>query len=141
MQTVNGHPETHALPLILFDGTCHYCHWMVQLAIRYDPKKKLRFAPLQGATAQDMKRQFHLDEHTDSVVLIEQGQVFYYSTAALRSCAYLQAPLSWLRVGLIVPTKLRDKIYQWVAANRYRWFGRYETCRIPQGVDLDRFLP
>lgn len=141
MQTVNAHLESTALPLILFDGTCRHCHWMVQLAIRFDPQKKLRFAPLQGETARDRKLRYQIKEQPDSVILIEQEKVFYESTAVLRSCAYLQAPLSWARVGLIVPIKWRDKIYRWVAKNRYRWFGRYETCRIPDGADLDRFLP
>lgn len=133
--------KTHDGPIVLFDGLCNYCHWMVQLAIRWDPEMKLKFASLDSATARQLQSDFQWKEDLNSMIFIENRQVYYYSTAVLKALSHLRGPLSFLRVLRFVPTRLRDPMYKWVAANRYRWFGKKDHCPIPGAAQLSRFLP
>lgn len=140
-------------PVVLFDGMCNFCNGTVQFVIDHERAPNLRFAPLQSDFARNLlERTFGLEEakrllggnigegDPDSVVLIENGRGFTHSAAGLRLLGHLRAPYRWLSVFLIVPRPLRDAVYRWVGRNRYRWFGKTETCRIPTPDLRTRFL-
>jgi len=127
--------------IVLFDGVCNLCNGAVNFIIDRDPAGYFRFAPLQSETAQE-----HLPPGTSprdalgTIVLIEDGHTYVRSTAALRIARRLTSPWPLLYVFVAVPRPLRDTVYRWIAANRYRWFGRRDRCRVPTPELDDRFL-
>ena len=129
-------------PVILFDGVCNLCNATVDLVVRRDRRGRFRLAPLQSQLARDLlsaRRQ--TDEVSESVVLVDpDGRTSFRSTAALRIAARLGFPWFLLYPLILVPRPLRDLGYDWVARNRYRWFGRRETCRIASPEERSRFL-
>ena len=129
--------------IILFDGICNLCNGSVQFVIQRDPQKLFRLAALQSSSAQRLLTECGVDPSSlpDSLILVEDHTVYVRSDAVLRIGRALPFPWSMLAAaGLWIPRILREPVYQWVARNRYRWFGRRETCRMPQEGDLDRFL-
>lgn len=118
-------------PVVLFDGVCNYCNTMVNFAIKWNRKKNLRFAPLQSEVGIALKEKYHIAPTVDSVVFIEQGKVYIHSSAALRICRHLSFPVKVLYFFILVPRFIREGIYKWVARNRYKWFGKKESCMIP----------
>ena len=129
-------------PVLLFDGVCNLCNGAVAFVIRRDPRARLRFAPLQSPAADALLASLGVarDRLPDSFVLVEDGRVHVRSTAALRVARRLRFPWPLLAVNLLVPRWLRDPVYDLVARNRYRWFGRREACMVPTAELRARFL-
>lgn len=128
-------------PIVLFDGICNYCNAMVNFAIRNDKKAIIKFAPLQSEAGGLLKEQFRINPGIDSVILIDNGKVYTHSDAAIRITKYLRWPSKALYAFNIVPKFIREPLYKWVAKNRYKWFGKKETCMIPGPGVKARFLP
>lgn len=127
-------------PIVLFDGVCNYCNAMVNFAIRHDKKATLKFAPLQSKTGKLLKEKYQLDPAIDSVILIDNDKIYTYSDAALRIAKYLQWPSKALYALNVVPKFMRQPFYRWIARNRYKWFGKKESCMVP-GPDVKaRFI-
>lgn len=126
--------------IILFDGVCNYCNAMVNFAIRNDTESILRFAALQSKKGEELRKKYDIDPAIDSVILIDDGKAYTYSDAALRICKYLRWPMKIGYALIIVPGFIRQPLYKWIAANRYKWFGRKEQCMIPSKEIRDRFL-
>jgi len=113
---------------------------MVNFAIRHDKKGRLQFAPLQSDTGKALLQQYQLPPDTDSVVFIDQGKVMLHSDAALGIARYLDWPAKILYGFIIIPRFIRNPFYKWIAKNRYRFFGKKETCMIPTPDVKSRFL-
>ena len=127
--------------LVLFDGVCNFCNASVNFIIEHDPAERFRFAPLQSALGQQQLARFDLLRHNiDSVVLVEGDRCYIKSTAALRVARWLTMPWPLLSLLIVLPAGLRDLAYDWLARNRYRWFGRSESCRMPTPELRRRFL-
>lgn len=119
-------------PVILFDGVCNLCNASVQFIIRHDKKQIFRFAALQSAFGQRVIENFNLtDKNTDSVILFENNSVQLKSDAALSIAKQLGGIYSLLYVFIVVPKFIRNSVYDFIARNRYRWFGKQESCMIP----------
>jgi len=128
-------------PIILFDGVCNYCNSMVNFIIGQDKQKKFVFAPLQSATAQQLLRQHNLlSTDFDSFVLIDQQKARLRSSAALYVFNKLPWYWKWTQLFWIVPPFLRNALYDLVARNRYKWFGKKDSCIIPTPELKERFL-
>lgn len=128
-------------PIVLFDGVCNLCSGSVQFLLKRDPEGRFRFAPLQSDAGRRLMAEHGLPvDSLSSVVLIEGGRVWQESAAALRIARHLRGPWKLLRIFAIVPRPLRDLVYRWIARNRYRWFGRTETCWLPTPELEERFL-
>ena len=128
-------------PIILFDGVCKFCNYWVNFAIKHDPKKNLRFAPFQSGAGQALLQQYQINVAAiNSVILIEKGRVYRQSTAALRICRYLSGGWKIFYAFLIIPRFIRDFLYNIIARNRYRFFGRNENCMVPTPDVRERFL-
>lgn len=129
-----------ANPVVYFDGVCGLCNRFVDFGMRYDRQRRLRFAPIQGETA---ARRLRSDLATDptTIVLEEDGNLRFRSDAILRIFHHLGG--GWRLLGLfrIIPRPLRDVIYEWIARNRYSWFGKRDTCRLPTPEEREAFLP
>jgi predicted DCC family thiol-disulfide oxidoreductase YuxK len=127
--------------VILFDGVCNLCNRSVQFIIARDPAARFRFAPLQSAAAARLLSDASAGAPMlDSMVLVEDGRAFTRSTAALRIARRLRAPWPLAYAFILVPRPLRDRLYDVVARNRYRWFGKRETCMVPAPGIQARFL-
>lgn len=128
--------------IILFDGVCNLCAWSVQFIIKRDTGRVFRFASLQSEVGRNITRQHGLDESAlNSFILVENGRAWRESDAALRVCKRLPWPWRWLPLFLLVPRVLRDPVYRLIARNRYRWFGKSDTCLMPSPEMRARFLP
>jgi len=127
--------------LLLFDGVCNFCNGAVLFVVDHDPRERFVFAPLQSDLGEQALRDHALREDLDSVVLIEGDRAFTCSTAALRVAKALKWPWPLLYYAFIaVPRPLRDAAYKYFAANRYRWFGKSDQCRVPTPALRRRIL-
>jgi predicted DCC family thiol-disulfide oxidoreductase YuxK len=124
--------------IILFDGVCNLCNGAVQFVIKHDKKKKFLFGSLQGRAGQAYLRSFNLD--FTSFVLVEEDKAYTRSTAALRTAKHLGGVWKFMYVFIIVPRFIRDAIYNWIAKNRYKWFGKKDACMVPTQELRARFL-
>ncbi|MBL7702584.1 MAG: thiol-disulfide oxidoreductase DCC family protein [Ferruginibacter sp.] len=128
-------------PVILFDGICNFCNSAVNFTIKRNKKANIRFAPLQSEAGQKLLQQYNLPAYDmQSFVFIENGTAYKQSTAALKVCRHLRGIWPLCYGLIIVPRFIRDGIYNWIAKNRYKWFGKKETCMIPTPELKARFL-
>jgi len=127
--------------LILFDGVCNLCNSSVLYIIKRDPKNIFMFAPLQSEIGQDILNQYHLNNKIDSILLYEHGKgVSHKSTAALKIASQLSFPTKGLVVFLIIPAFIRHWVYDFIARNRYKWYGKKESCMIPTAELKAKFI-
>jgi predicted DCC family thiol-disulfide oxidoreductase YuxK len=133
--------EASPSPLVLFDGVCNLCNRSVQMILRHDRKARFRFASLQSPLGEKLRDELGIDrEKVDSVVLVEGGRWYQESDAALRIANGLGGPWKAFGIFRLVPRPLRDAAYRLIARNRYRWFGKTETCWVPTPELRGRFL-
>jgi predicted DCC family thiol-disulfide oxidoreductase YuxK len=126
--------------IILFDGVCNLCNHAVQFIIRRDPHNCFRFASIQSSIGQQLIAQFPNLDGFDSIILIEGDRAYTRSTAALRIAKKMNLFWKAAYLFIIIPRPLRDRIYKFVADNRYRWFGKQDTCMLPNPEIRNRFL-
>ena len=126
--------ETRTLshPVILFDGVCNLCARSVQFVIKHDPKHQFRFASLQNEFGRQVLEEFQLPAtEWGSFILLENNRIYTQSGGALRVVKKLNGLLPFLYIFIIIPRFVRDAIYQWIAKNRYKWFGKKQACWLP----------
>jgi predicted DCC family thiol-disulfide oxidoreductase YuxK len=134
-------PGTGEHGVLLFDGVCNLCNGFVNFVIDHDPDGYFKLGALQSDAARPYLEHFEVDPNAlDSVVLIENGVAYHESTAALRVARHLTGPWPLLYAFVVVPRPLRDRVYRWIAENRYRWFGQRDECRLPTPELQERFL-
>lgn len=136
---MHGSPRDEA-PRILFDGVCNLCNGFVQFVIARDPRARFRFGALSTPAAQELLRRAGVSSAPDSIVLIEDGAVYFRSEAPLRIARGLTFPWPLAYGLMIVPRPIRDWVYDWIAARRYKWFGRRDVCMVPRPDLRQRFL-
>lgn len=127
--------------VILFDGVCNLCNGFVQFTIERDKDQYFKFASLQSDTAKEILASFGLDNQSlSTVILVENGQYYTKSTAGLTIISRFGGLWSLAKVLLIFPKFIRDVVYDFIARNRYKWFGEKESCWIPTPELKKRFL-
>ena len=127
--------------IILFDGVCNMCNASVNFIIDRDKANKFKFASLQSETGKNLLVKFQKDaEKLDSVVLITGGKLYDKSSAALKIASMLPFPYPLSILFRVIPKTLRDIVYDYIAKNRYKWFGKKDACRIPDAETKSRFL-
>lgn len=127
--------------IVLFDGVCNLCNQAIDFIMRNDPKGHFKFGALQDKKTQELLTPYEVDkDYLDSIVLVRKNRVFYKSRAALEIARKLKGLWPLLYVFIIIPNLLRNPLYDWIAQNRYKWFGKKETCRLPTPEEKDRFL-
>lgn len=132
--------------LILYDGVCGFCNRMNQFVLKRDPHAVFAFASLQGAAARPVLRRWGAnpeDLNTFYVVAnyrSEAPELLLKATAALFVIARLGVPWRWLGFVRVLPRALLDRLYDLAARNRYRFFGKYGSCRLPSGEHRKRFI-
>ena len=127
--------------IIFFDGVCNLCNSSVNFIIKHDKKKQFLFASLQSDAAKEILLQYNSKKiNLDSIVLLDNGKLFEKSTAALRISKHLNNGLFLLYIFIIIPTFIRDYLYDYIAKNRYKWYGKKDSCMIPTKDLKSRFL-
>jgi predicted DCC family thiol-disulfide oxidoreductase YuxK len=129
-------------PIILFDGICNLCSGAVQFIIRHDPRHQFRFASLQSKLGQQIISQFKIPpgEAMNSFILFENGKIYTRSTGVLRVAKKLKGLWPLLYGFIIIPTFIRNAVYNFITRNRYKWFGKKEACWIPTPALKSLFL-
>jgi predicted DCC family thiol-disulfide oxidoreductase YuxK len=127
--------------IVLFDGVCNFCNHSIQFIIKRDKKSYFKFGALQSEEGKALLQEHGLSpEVLDTIVLIENGKAYTYSTAPLR----ITRKLAWFwplfYVFILIPTFIRNPIYKWISRNRYKWFGKQESCLMPTPEIRSRFL-
>jgi predicted DCC family thiol-disulfide oxidoreductase YuxK len=141
----NGHPVRAAIPaggpVILFDGVCNLCAGFVRFVIERDAGSIFRFVPAQSGLGAAILRDLGMStDDYESNILIEDGRAWFKSEAYFRITARLRQPWKLMRLARICPKPVRDWLNDCIAANRYAWFGRRETCLVPGPEIAARFL-
>ena len=127
--------------IILFDGVCNLCNGSVQFVIQRDSKKVFRYAALQSDFAKKLLESLNQPApDIESVILVDGNSVYYRSDAALRIAKRLSGAWPMLSIFLIVPRFIRDAVYNFIGRNRYKWFGKQESCMIPTPELKELFL-
>ncbi|MGB5820172.1 MAG: DCC1-like thiol-disulfide oxidoreductase family protein [Saonia sp.] len=132
--------ENTTKPVILFDGVCNLCNQWVRFILKREKNELYRFASLQSETGIQLLKDHNISKGLLSIILIEEGKVYQKSDAVLRICSNLKAPWFLGRYLRVIPKALRDKIYDFVAANRYKWFGKQQQCDYITAHQRVRFL-
>lgn len=127
--------------VILFDGVCNLCNSFVQFVIKHDKYERFKFASLQSDFAKKELADSFIDtQKMSTVILLENGKLYSRSTAALRVLKKLNGLLPLLYIFIAIPTFIRDAVYNLIAKNRYKWFGKKDSCMIPSPELQRRFL-
>jgi predicted DCC family thiol-disulfide oxidoreductase YuxK len=128
-------------PVVLFDGVCNLCNRIVQFIIKRDKKKQFLFASLQGKTGHEVLKKFNLPVNDfNSFIVLEDDKIYTRSTAALRMLKKLGSGWKLFYGFIIFPRFIRNAIYNWIARNRYKWYGKRNECMVPTPELKERFL-
>jgi predicted DCC family thiol-disulfide oxidoreductase YuxK len=128
-------------PVIFFDGVCNLCNGGVQFIIKRDRQKQFLFASLQGKAGQELLQRAGLPSHDfNSFILVDGDKIYTRSTAVLKVFRRLGRGWQLFYGFMILPRFIRDGIYNWIARNRYKWFGKKEACMVPTAELKERFL-
>lgn len=126
--------------ILLFDGVCNLCDKFVQFVLHYDDKEQFFFASLQSSLGQQILKKYNLDSDLNTVVLIRNEKAYTHSDVALKVGIALGGWMNLSYLCYLIPQFIRDTIYNWIAANRYRLFGKQDYCILPKEEWKNRFL-
>lgn len=128
--------------IVLFDGECNFCDASVQFIIKKDPQGIFSFASLQSDVGQQLVKEYHVPDEIDSIILIDPEHHEYYikSSAALHICKNLSGLWKTFYLFKGIPGSIRDKVYDIIARNRIKWFGKKDQCVLPSPEIRKRFL-
>lgn len=126
--------------IILFDGDCNFCDNSVHFIIKRDNKDIFKFTSIQSENGTKLRNKYKIPNDIDSVILIEDNIYRVKSSAALHICKDLKGFWKIFYLLIIVPKPIRDYFYDIVAKNRYKWFGKRNTCMLPTKEERKKFL-
>jgi predicted DCC family thiol-disulfide oxidoreductase YuxK len=126
--------------IVLFDGVCNFCATSVQFIIRHDKTNSLKFASLQSVLGQELLTKYNMSKDLEGVVFIENNKAYFKSAAAFKIVRYFGGFWQILNIFSVLPLFLTDFGYDIIAKNRYRWFGKKDSCMIPSPEIRSRFL-
>lgn len=133
--------DTEINKVVFFDGVCNLCNSSVNFLIDRDPNGKFRLASLQSEFAGNFLPQYGVDpSKVDSIAFFVDGKLYRRSRAVLEVARRMRGGWPLLYAFVIIPGFLRDVIYNWIARNRYKWFGKQDSCRMPTPELKSRFL-
>lgn len=126
--------------IIVFDGVCNFCNRVVRIIIRHDPTAQIHFTAQQSEAGEKLMNEISIKENSNSVLFVKDGLVYYKTDAVIEIAKLLTGWPRILQYSIIVPRFIRNFIYELVAANRYRLFGKQDQCMVPKEKDRGRFL-
>ncbi|WP_109830249.1 thiol-disulfide oxidoreductase DCC family protein [Reichenbachiella versicolor] len=127
--------------LVLYDGVCAFCNDSIDFILRYEASTDLIFTPLQSEVGKSILLKYGFPEgYLESILFLQNGKLLANSNAGLAIVGFLKKPLSWLTLLKVLPEFLRDGVYRFIARNRYKWFGKFDSCRVPSSELKRRFI-
>jgi predicted DCC family thiol-disulfide oxidoreductase YuxK len=126
--------------VLFFDGVCNFCNGSVNFIIDRDPDSRVMFAPLQSEVAKALLAEHNFQSELDTMVVLDGGKLYTRSSAVIRASLKMRGLWPLLSIVWIIPKPLRDLGYRLIAYNRYRWFGKQDSCRMPTPDLRARFL-
>jgi predicted DCC family thiol-disulfide oxidoreductase YuxK len=127
--------------IVLFDGVCNLCNAAILFIIKRDKNDRFRFAPLESEVGKELLAKYQIDpSKIDSIVLVSGDSAFAKAGAALRISKHLTGLWPLLYSLIIIPSLISDTVYDFIARNRYKWFGKKESCMIPTPELKSKFL-
>lgn len=132
-------PQTQHVSILFFDGVCVLCNGFADFILKQDRGRTLHLASLQGETAAAMLPE-EMRTHMRSVIFVHQGKTYTQSEAVIRILMQLGGFYSIAMLLLIVPSFISNAMYRYISRNRYAWFGKRVSCRLPLPEEMDRFL-
>lgn len=139
MSDGNAHQgKAAAHTIVIFDGVCSLCNTSVDFLLRHDRTGQLRFCAFQSDAGRALLAQHGMLTAPETVYVLDGGVLYTESTAILRLARHLQWPWRAAAILRLIPSPFRDPIYRWIARNRYRWFGKRDTCRVPTAEERER---
>ncbi|MFW6020373.1 MAG: thiol-disulfide oxidoreductase DCC family protein [Bacteroidales bacterium] len=127
--------------IVIFDGVCNFCNASVNFILKQNKKKNLYFSDLQSPIIQDLLKKAPEDiRNSDSILFYSKGKWYNKSAAVLQIAKHLRFPYNKAVIFQFIPEKLRDAIYNLIARNRYQWFGKKTSCKIPTKEEKKRML-
>lgn len=126
--------------LVLFDGECHICDTFVQFLLNKDGSNQFLFSSQQSEAGMFIREQYAIPAETDSVIVLDGAFIYTKSDAALHVLSKLGFPWRILCLFRILPRNIRDMFYDYIAENRYKWFGQKQKCRIPTCEERKKFI-
>jgi predicted DCC family thiol-disulfide oxidoreductase YuxK len=141
VETGGAQQQLNPQVFLLFDGVCHLCNSSVQFVLKRDKRNVVHFGALQADVSQKLIASIgYTGSLPDGVVLIDNGKIYFESDAALRVLKYLGGFWSVMSYLRFIPRFVRQVVYRVIAKNRYKWFGKYDTCTIPEKGWRSRFI-
>lgn len=125
--------------IVFYDGVCKFCNRSVNTLIKLDQQGRIMYSPLQGELAKTKLPEADRS-NLDSLVYWRKGKIHHRSSAVLFSLVDASVWLCWMHVFRLIPAAVRDACYAYVAKNRYRWFGKHDSCMIPSESIRRRFI-
>ncbi len=128
-------------PIILFDGVCNLCDNSVRFVIKNDGRNSFKFGALQANNVQEFLKQKNSKfSNIDSILLVTEHKIYTKSSAALTIAKKMKNRYSLLYIFYIIPKTIRDVFYDFIAQNRYKWYGKKDACMIPSKELQDKFI-
>lgn len=137
--------EINQLPqdkkIILYDGVCNYCNDKVNFIIKNDTNDSFRFVALQSETGQKIVTYLGIDKTIDSIILYEPGYAYFIkSEAVFRVIKHLSSSVKLMLLFNFIPTSIKNLLYDYIAKNRYKWYGKKENCLLPSEDISGKFI-
>ncbi|PWK46417.1 thiol-disulfide oxidoreductase DCC family protein [Pleionea mediterranea] len=127
--------------IILFDGVCKLCNAWIKFIIKYDKEKQFKLCSVQSSQGKTLLKRYGLPtDHYETMVLVKNKKAYQKSSAFLKVIQQISYPWKALMIFKVIPEKLRDWLYDRIALNRYKLFGRYDHCQIPSAEHSERFI-
>ena len=126
--------------IIFYDGLCAMCNRFIRLLIKLDKKEKFLLAPLQGKNGEILKEEFSKELQGIDSVIFYNKKVFTKSSAVINILNELGSAYKLAYIFNIIPTFISDSIYDYIARNRFQWFGKLDKCPMPEKKNISRFL-
>lgn len=124
----------------LFDSVCVLCNGAISTALRYEKAPSIDFVSIHSPSGRAIAQKYNIDpDDPDTFLFLDNGRAYVKSDGVIALSKHMRAPFSWIRFGVILPKAFRDILYDLVARNRYRLFGKLETCRVPTEAERARF--
>jgi predicted DCC family thiol-disulfide oxidoreductase YuxK len=134
-------PDASEKAIILFDGVCNLCNSSVRFILKNDKQEAFLFSSLQSDAAKKLLLQLnHKNNQMKSILLVEKGKIFDKSEAVHRIASKLRFPWNLAATFRVIPASWRDKIYDHIAENRYKWFGKRDACVFRMNAYENRFI-
>ena len=132
--------KSHKKVIVFYDGLCNLCNGFVRMVVRQDSEEKILFCPLQDPASEQVRKELGQEFDFTSVIALAQGDFYLHSDVTFLIAEKLGGFWLLLYPLKFIPKKIRDAVYDWVARNRYKWFGKKETCDIVNDLYRGHFI-